>query len=107
MDDLVHDRQMEFRIEDAPRPARTQRARQSDPVPGSRSMERDPTFWPPVDRHYKLMQEVAYFNVMGPLLMGMYNNMLKAPARQRGVEFSYFDLTEGMTEIAEYDPPPT
>jgi pyruvate,water dikinase len=57
-----------------------------------------------VDRHYKLMQEVAYYNVMGPMLMGMYNNMLKSQLGKRGVEFGNFDLTEGMDEIAEYDP---
>jgi pyruvate,water dikinase len=57
-----------------------------------------------VDRHYKLMQEVAYYNVMGPLLMGMYNNMLKAQLGKRGVDFINFDLTEGMDQIAEYDP---
>lgn len=57
-----------------------------------------------VDRHYKLMQKVAYYNVMGPLLMGMYNNMLKSQLGKCGVEFSQFDLTEGMNEIAEYDP---
>jgi len=57
-----------------------------------------------VDRHYELMREAAYYNVMGPMLMGMYNNMLKSQLGKRGVEFSNFDLTEGMTEIAEYDP---
>lgn len=57
-----------------------------------------------VDRHYKLMQEVAYYNVMGPLLMGMYNNMLKSQLGKRGVDFTNFDLTEGMDEILEYDP---
>ncbi|NWG34142.1 MAG: hypothetical protein HXY42_06840 [Chloroflexi bacterium] len=57
-----------------------------------------------VDRHYELMREVAYYNVIGPLLMGMYNNMLKAQLGKRGVEFGNFDLMEGMDEIAEYDP---
>jgi pyruvate,water dikinase len=57
-----------------------------------------------IDRHYELIREVAYYNVMGPLLMGMYNNMLKAQLGKQGVEFSNFDLTEGMDEIAEYDP---
>jgi pyruvate,water dikinase len=57
-----------------------------------------------IDRHYKLMQEVAYYNVMGPLLMGMYNNMLKSLLAQREVDFSNFDLTEGMQAISDYDP---
>ncbi|NTU55450.1 MAG: hypothetical protein HGA79_04305, partial [Anaerolineales bacterium] len=57
-----------------------------------------------VDRHYELMREAAYYNVMGPMLMGMYNNMLKSQLGKQGVEFTNFNLTEGMTEIAEYDP---
>ena len=57
-----------------------------------------------IDEHYKLMQEVAYYNVMGPLLMGMYNNMLKSMLDKRNVDFNNFDLTAGMDEIIEYDP---
>jgi len=57
-----------------------------------------------IDEHYRLMQEVAYYNVMGPLLMGMYNNMLKSMLNKRNVDFNNFDLTEGMDEIIEYDP---
>ena len=57
-----------------------------------------------IAEHYKLMQEVAYYNVMGPLLMGMYNNMLKSMLNKRNVDFNNFDLTAGMNEIIEYDP---
>jgi pyruvate,water dikinase len=57
-----------------------------------------------IDDHYKLMREVAYYNVMGPLLMGMYNNMLKSMLNKRNVDFNNFDLTEGMDGIHEYDP---
>ena len=57
-----------------------------------------------IDAHYKLMQETAYYNVMGPLMMGMYNNMLKSNLTKRSVDFNNFDLTEGMDGIHEYDP---
>lgn len=57
-----------------------------------------------IDSHYELMQEVAYYNVLGPLLMGMYNSSLKSQLSKRNVDFTQFDLTEGMDEIAEYDP---
>ena len=57
-----------------------------------------------IDRHYKLVQETAYYNVMGPLLMGMYNSTLKSLLSKRGVDFTSFALTEGMPEIAELDP---
>lgn len=57
-----------------------------------------------IDRLYKLVQETAYYNVMGPLLMGMYNSTLKSQLAKHGVDFNNFDLTEGMTKIAEFDP---
>jgi pyruvate,water dikinase len=57
-----------------------------------------------IERHYTLVQETAYYNVIGPLLMGMYNSALKAQLNKKGVDFSHFDLTEGMPEIAELDP---
>lgn len=57
-----------------------------------------------IDAHYKLMQEAAYYNVMGPLLMGMYNNMLKTLLGKRDVDFNNFDLTKDMDGIHEHDP---
>ncbi len=57
-----------------------------------------------IDRHYLLMHEVAYYNVMGPLMMGMYNRVLMGQLKKQGVEFTNFDLTENMPEIQEYEP---
>jgi len=57
-----------------------------------------------IEKHYRLMQEIAYFNVMGPLMMGMYNRVLQSQLAKQGVEFTNFDLTEGMPEITEYEP---
>ncbi|HAV77990.1 MAG TPA: hypothetical protein DCX53_11630 [Anaerolineae bacterium] len=57
-----------------------------------------------IEHHYKLMQRTAYFNVLGPLMMGMYNNVLKSQLKSRDVEFANFDLTKGMDIILEYDP---
>jgi len=57
-----------------------------------------------IDRHYRLMHEVAYYNVMGPLMMGMYNRVLMGQLKKQAVEFANFDLTEGMSDILEYDP---
>ncbi len=57
-----------------------------------------------IDQHYALMNEVAYYNVLGPLLMGMYNSSLARMLSQHGVEFNNFDLTEGMDELQDYDP---
>ena len=57
-----------------------------------------------IDQHFALMKEVAYYNVLGPLLMGMYNNTLARMLAQQGVEFNNFDLTEGMDDLLEFDP---
>ncbi|MBN2045075.1 MAG: hypothetical protein JW757_08660 [Anaerolineales bacterium] len=57
-----------------------------------------------IDNHFRLMQETAYYNVLGPLLMGMYNSTLKSLLAREGVEFNNFGLIEGMTELLVYDP---
>lgn len=57
-----------------------------------------------IEQHYDLVQETAYYNVLGPLLMGMYNSALKSQLGRRGVDFSHFDLTEGLPELSELDP---
>ncbi|MEJ2487391.1 MAG: PEP/pyruvate-binding domain-containing protein, partial [Anaerolineales bacterium] len=57
-----------------------------------------------IDQHFCLMKKVAYYNVIGPLLMGMYNNSLARMLAQHGVDFNNFDLTEGMDELRDYDP---
>jgi len=57
-----------------------------------------------IEKHYAMMQNVAYFNVLGPLMMGIYNKSLQSQLKRKGVEYSNFDLTEGMIEIHEYNP---
>jgi pyruvate,water dikinase len=57
-----------------------------------------------IDRHNLLIRETAYYNVLGPLLMGMYNNVLKSRLAKIDVDFNNFNLTEGMQEIADFDP---
>lgn len=57
-----------------------------------------------IDKHYRLMQKVAEINVLGPILMGIYNRMLQGQLGKRGIDFTKFDLTEGMTDFQEYDP---
>lgn len=64
----------------------------------------EPDLLAAIDRHYRLMHEVAYYNVMGPLMMGMYNRVLMGQLKKLGVEFANFDLTENMPEIQEYEP---
>jgi len=57
-----------------------------------------------IDGHYALIKQVAYYNVIGPLMMGMYNSVFARQLLKLGVEFPQFDLTEGLSIINEYDP---
>jgi pyruvate,water dikinase len=57
-----------------------------------------------IDRLYDAVQGAAYYNIVGPLLMAMYNQALKGLLTKQGVEFSQFDLTADITELEQYDP---
>ena len=57
-----------------------------------------------IDQHFRLLQELAYFNVVGPLMMMMYNQVVKNSLAKAGVDINNFDLTEDMRELASYDP---
>lgn len=57
-----------------------------------------------IDQHFRLLQEVAYFNVVGPLMMMMYNQVVINRLAKAGLDINNFDLTENMPELASYDP---
>ena len=57
-----------------------------------------------IDRLFEQVQEAAYYNILGPLLMSMYNQMLKSQLARIGVDIIQFDLTAGMPELADMDP---
>lgn len=57
-----------------------------------------------IDRHHKVIYDLAYFNVLGPLLMGFYNTVLARLLLREGIDFSDFDVTEGMSEFRKFDP---
>lgn len=56
------------------------------------------------ERLYKVVQQVAYYNIVGPILMGMFNSGLKYLLKKQGVEFTNFDLMEGYADLEKYDP---
>lgn len=57
-----------------------------------------------IARLYKAVQQIAYFNIVGQILMGMYNRVLRVLLKRIGVDFAQFDLTEGMTVLDDFDP---
>lgn len=56
------------------------------------------------ERLYKVVQQVAYYNIVGPILMGMFNSGLKYLLKKQGVDFANFDLMEGYADLEMYDP---
>jgi phosphohistidine swiveling domain-containing protein len=56
------------------------------------------------ERLYKVVQSVAYYNIVGPILMGMFNAALKRQLAKQGVDFNNFDLMDGHSGIERYDP---
>ncbi len=56
------------------------------------------------ERLYKVVQQVAYYNIVGPILMGMYNSGLKYRLKKKGMDFNNFDLMAGYPDLETYDP---
>jgi pyruvate,water dikinase len=57
-----------------------------------------------IERLYEAVQEAAYYNLVVPLLMAMYNRVLNGQLAKLGADFSQFDLMAGVTELSAYDP---
>jgi phosphohistidine swiveling domain-containing protein len=57
-----------------------------------------------IDRLYPLVQQAAYYNIVVPLLMQVYNRVLKGQLERQGVEFERFDLTGDMEELEAFEP---
>ncbi|MBD3291058.1 hypothetical protein GF337_19780 [candidate division KSB1 bacterium] len=57
-----------------------------------------------IGKLYEETLETAYYNIVIPLLMQFYNQLLKSYLKKSGVEYEDFDVTENLTELHEYDP---
>jgi phosphohistidine swiveling domain-containing protein len=57
-----------------------------------------------LEKLYEIERETTRLNIIIPLMMMMYNAVLKRQLRDLGIDFRSFDLTEGMQEIKAYDP---
>ena len=57
-----------------------------------------------IDRLHPLAQEAAYYNIVTPLLMQVYNRILKGQLGRVDVDFESFDLTGGMQELERFEP---
>jgi phosphohistidine swiveling domain-containing protein len=57
-----------------------------------------------IDRLFALTQEIAYANIVGPILMRIYASMLDRRLTRNDVQPSRFDVTAGMDELHDYSP---
>jgi len=57
-----------------------------------------------LDQLYDLTQETAYYNIVTPLLMQAYNQLLRRRLDGAGIEFESLDLTGDMDELQAFDP---
>lgn len=59
-----------------------------------------------IDQLYQFNLSVAYQNILIPILMSIFNAILKMQLKRLKVEFTDFDLTAGLEELREYNPNP-
>ena len=59
-----------------------------------------------IDRNCKLAQEVAYYNIVVPLMGMLFSGMLRSQLAKAGEDFEALDLTGGMPEMEQFDPSP-
>jgi pyruvate,water dikinase len=57
-----------------------------------------------IDQLYELTSEAAYFNIVTPLLMGLYDRLLAAQLAGCGVDAAQVDVTQGLNALRELDP---
>ncbi len=57
-----------------------------------------------VDALFPITQKVAYANIVTPLLMHLYNALLKRSLAQRNIDYLQLDLSWEMVKAADYTP---
>lgn len=60
--------------------------------------------WDTLEALIAFTRQAAYMNIVGPLLMQVYNGLLNHRLTKLGVDFERFDVTYGLAEMAQYDP---
>jgi phosphoenolpyruvate synthase/pyruvate phosphate dikinase len=57
-----------------------------------------------IDALCRFTQKAAYANIAGPLLMQLYNGLLRANLRKQGVDYDQFNLSYHLDNIEDFDP---
>ncbi len=64
----------------------------------------EPELLATIDHLFDLNRQAAYFNIVGPLLMFLYNGLLRSQLKKLGLDFESLDLTHDMPEFEQIDP---
>ena len=57
-----------------------------------------------LDWLYRLNHQTAHFNIVGPLMMMVYNGILRGQLKKLSVDADQFDLLYGLVDIQKFDP---
>jgi phosphohistidine swiveling domain-containing protein len=57
-----------------------------------------------IDQLYAITQEAAYFNIIVPIMMNIYNALLRSQLKRVGIEFTAIDMQRDTPEFQQYDP---
>jgi phosphohistidine swiveling domain-containing protein len=57
-----------------------------------------------IDRLFPLVQEIAYYNIVGPILMAIYTNLFNKQLKKAGLSETQFDLMAGVQGTDSFDP---
>jgi len=57
-----------------------------------------------IDRLYQLTEQTAYFNIVTPLLMGLYNRLLAAQLARSGIDAAQIDMAQDRDVLHKIDP---
>lgn len=57
-----------------------------------------------INRIIDLTRQIAYFNIVGPLLNSLYHSIFFKVLKKRDIDYSKLDLISDLAEIKDYDP---
>lgn len=57
-----------------------------------------------LDRLTEVMREVTYVNILCPILAVMHTRMLEGELKRAGTDLAHFNISDDLTELADYDP---
>jgi pyruvate,water dikinase len=57
-----------------------------------------------IERLYQLVQQTAYYDIVTPLLMMLYNRILQGQLERSGLVMEQLDLTRGLEELEQLQP---